>query len=205
MLIFSNTTVESSTNIHRTNIRANRVILFMFSQAIKAIVNTENKVRGILIAVFKAFLKPRAKLKTITTMIILWSKFQSSISVAIFAFFHSSWIISIFRFFGSSFLIFSNSCLIPSVTKTEFDQIFFQKPKNTASFQLDLDNLSILFIQYLTSAISSKYILSFITVFLISSKELVKEADESLYKAKNTGKNQVVQKAILSNNLKTEI
>jgi len=39
----------------------------------------------------------------------------------------------------------------------------------------------------------------------ISMKELVREADEALYKAKNSGKDRVVQKVILSNNLKAEI
>ena len=39
----------------------------------------------------------------------------------------------------------------------------------------------------------------------ISSKELIKEVDESLYNAKNSGKNKVVQKVLLGNGLKAEI
>ena len=39
----------------------------------------------------------------------------------------------------------------------------------------------------------------------ISLSQLIKETDEALYKAKNSGKNRIVQKVILSNNLKAEI
>ena len=39
----------------------------------------------------------------------------------------------------------------------------------------------------------------------VSMNEFVKETDEALYKAKNSGKNKVVQKIILAGNLKAEI
>lgn len=39
----------------------------------------------------------------------------------------------------------------------------------------------------------------------IKIQELLKDVDEAMYKAKNSGKNRVVQKVILSNNLKAEI
>jgi len=45
--IFSITTVELSTNIHRARTRAKRTILFILSHNIKAIKNTINKVKGI--------------------------------------------------------------------------------------------------------------------------------------------------------------
>ena len=39
----------------------------------------------------------------------------------------------------------------------------------------------------------------------ISMKELIKEVDDALYKAKNSGKNKVVQKIILGHGLKAEV
>jgi hypothetical protein len=80
--MFSTTTVELSTNIQRTKIRAKSVILFIFSQAIKANTKTIHKVNGIDTAVLKAFLTQRYKAKTAKTITIDCTKFTSNIFVA---------------------------------------------------------------------------------------------------------------------------
>jgi len=65
---FSTTTVELSTNIHKTKIRAKSVILFIFSPATKAITKTAQRVKGIETAVLKAFLTPKYNANTQKTI-----------------------------------------------------------------------------------------------------------------------------------------
>jgi hypothetical protein len=66
--IFSTTTVELSTNIQRTKIRAKSVILFIFSHIIRASKNTSHNVSGIDIAALKASFLHKYKAKTKNTI-----------------------------------------------------------------------------------------------------------------------------------------
>ncbi|MEA3387209.1 MAG: hypothetical protein U9Q66_02235 [Patescibacteria group bacterium] len=86
------------------------------------------------------------------------NRFISNSFVAFLAVSHSFWIIFNSILFGNSFLISSIFALISSVKNTAFVHIAFQKPIKTASFQLYVLELFIFLIQYLISAISSKYV-----------------------------------------------
>jgi hypothetical protein len=131
LFIFSTTTVESSTSIHKTKIKAKSVILFILSQTNNANTNTNHKVKGIEIAVLKAFFTHKYKAKTINTIIIDSTKLIRSIFVASFAFFHSLEIISTFISFGNVFIISCNVLLISLVTFTTLVHNFFQIHKKT--------------------------------------------------------------------------
>ncbi|MBT3726358.1 hypothetical protein HOG21_01280 [bacterium] len=67
--IFSTTTVELSTSIQRTSIKAKRVILLIFSPNINANKKTSHKVKGIETAVLNASFLHKYNINTINTII----------------------------------------------------------------------------------------------------------------------------------------
>gem|GEM_PF-782583 len=89
LCIFSTTTIESSTNIHITNINAKSVILFILSHDRYANKNTRESISGIEVAVFSAFLNHKNNMRITITIIIAKIRSKISTLVASFAFFHS--------------------------------------------------------------------------------------------------------------------
>jgi len=88
--MFSTITIESSTSIQITKIRANKEILFISYQTMYEYKNTSESIKGIEVAVFNAFFHQRNKIKITTTIIIDSIKSFTRASVAFFASTHSS-------------------------------------------------------------------------------------------------------------------
>jgi hypothetical protein len=90
LAIFSITTVELSTSIHRAKTKAKRTILFILSHTIKAIRNTANKVKGIAKALLIASFFHKYTSRTKNTIIILSIRFIIKSFVAFLATCHKS-------------------------------------------------------------------------------------------------------------------